>query len=236
MNIEFKFNNLNVGSIDELIIEKFSEKDKLDKVKLINGLNLNVYKYKNAFPLILEEVKPLFNLSKVKYNIVSIENEKYYAYENLNNINLKEYMKYNSVKNNMKHKELQIIFIFNYLMCINCNLENKIHIFPSYNAEICDTRYETFVNFKVINEKSYKYNSNKVDVSKRIINEWFEDSVEEFQNLTTKIVKSIDAELLRQGLLKIVRKYDDNYVSWVNSVYNKILEAKGFFVEENDEN
>ena len=73
--MEFNFNNTNIGSIDEMIVEKFYDKQhKLNKVKLDNGLILNVYKYKTAFPLILEEVKPLFNLSKVKYNIVIIRN------------------------------------------------------------------------------------------------------------------------------------------------------------------
>jgi hypothetical protein len=71
MNVIFNFDNINVGEIDNIISEKFyNDKNKLFKIKLNNDLILNVFKYKNDFPLILDEVKPLFNMLRTKYNIV----------------------------------------------------------------------------------------------------------------------------------------------------------------------
>jgi hypothetical protein len=229
MNVIFNFDNINVGEIDNIISEKFyNDKNKLFKIKLNNDLILNVFKYKNDFPLILDEVKPLFNMLRTKYNIVIIDKIKYYAYKNLNNTPLKEYVKHNVIKNTMKHIDLQQIFIFNYLMCINSNFENNIYVFPSYDrASIIDTKYEYCVSFKVINEKSYKYDSSDSEISKRILKEWFNNSIDDFLRIASKMVRSMDPDLLRFELLKIVRKYNDDYVSWVNSVYNKVREVRG---------
>jgi hypothetical protein len=229
MEYLFNFDNSEINEdVSEIIDEKFhNDKNKLVKIKLKNDLILNLFKYKNKFPLILEEVKPLFDIPKTRYNIITIDNQKYYAYKNSNSICLKEYLKYNEIKNSLRYREIQLVIIFNYLMCVNNNFENKILVFPNYvKSSIIDTKYSDFVIFKVAGEKSYKYDHNESRISKRILKEWFDDSEEEFQEMSYRMVKAMDADLLRWELKEIVFKYDSDYVSWINSVYNKIVHAK----------
>ena len=230
-----KTGNLNHINIDKLIIEKiFNDKNKLHKVKLKlkdeEELVLSVFKYKNDFPLILDEVKRHFTIFEAKYIIVIIDNVKYIAYKDFDNIPLKEYLKYNNLDNTYKKYELQQVFIFNYIMCINSNFEDKIYVFPSFcETIISDMRYASSVFFKVINEKSYKYDSDESEISKRILKEWFDDSLEKFQEMSYEMVKGINPEKLKWELERIVSKYDNNYVSWINSVYNKVKEVKGMY-------
>lgn len=230
-----KVEKLNHINIDKLIVEKiFNDKNKLHKVKLVlkdgEDETLSVFKYKNDFPLILDNIKKYFTVFETKYIIVMIDNVKYLAYKDLDNIPLKEYLKFNNLDNSYKKYEIQQIFIFNYIMCINSNFEDKIYVFPSFCENIIsDMIYTDSVFFKVVNEKSYKYDSNNSEISKRILKEWFNDSVEKFQEMSYEMVKAINPEKLKWELERIVSKYDNSYVAWINSVYNKVKEVKGMY-------
>jgi hypothetical protein len=229
--IIFRFDNCNVGSIDKYISEKITENEKYDIVKLNiqNEIILNVYKCKNLFPLILNEVKTFFEIPKIYYNIVLIDSQKYLAYENLNNVSLLEYSETIDIKNESLLFQLQRIFAFNFLMCINSNYENKIKVFPNNtNPFIVDMKNTKSVIFKSINEKSFKYDILYHEIPKSILERWFEGSLENFRKVVKDMVNEIDPDSFRQETLKIVRKYDESYVPWVNSIYLNIRNAKGY--------
>jgi hypothetical protein len=229
-------NLLHNKNLDSSIVKKFyNDKGKLDKIELSikdyndSNLILNTITYKNDFPIILNEIKKFFYIPSVEYYITIIENKKYLVYENNNCINLKDYIKEQDLKNDMRCYNLKRVLAFNYLMCINSNFENKIYVFPNnLNPYIMNNLKMERVNFKTINEKSFKYDCNKVEISNYIIKEWFNNSLEDFRKVSKDLVKGINPEILRQEMLKICKKYNDDYVSWVNSVYSKILEANGF--------
>lgn len=227
----FTFNNTNIGNIDKYINEKFYNDGKLFRIELNiqNNLVINVSKYKNEFTFIINECKEFFHIEKTNYNIVLIDNIPYLAYKNLNNVSLNEYLQHTDVKNKLSCLEIQRIFIFNWLMCVNNNFENKIYVFPSEKVyPIADVKNTDDVYFLTINEKSYKIDSFKSKISENILNKWFKNSEDFFNENVRRMIKFIDPNFLRRELIKIVNKHNNDYVYWVNSVYEKILNLKTY--------
>lgn len=217
-------NNKNLGAIDEHIQEKFYNKEKLYKVKIDNKF-YNVSEYKNKFPLILNEVKDLFLIPKIRYDLVSINNKEYFIYQNLGNIALSEYKKHINPRDKpLLFTSVQRLLIFNWLMCINIP-DTKIQVFPqNNNYEIIDIEHSTDVWFKNACEKSYRIED--FHIPRVIIDEYFNGSNDEFDTMVKIKVKSINPDLLRNKLLDIVKKYDNEFIYWVNSVYKRFTNLK----------
>ncbi len=226
----FNFNNSDIGNIDSIITEKFfNEDNNLIKVKVNDKLMLNLCKYKNDLPLIIDEVKSSLNMISTNYNIVTIDNVKYLAYRYLNDIPIKEYLQHNNIKNTTTLREFQNFIAFNYLMCISSINEDKFQVYPMYNNyNIIDTKFEFNIKIKCINELDFKRDINEVKISNRILKDYFDNSMENFQSITYKIIRSINIEDFRSYLQKIVSKYNSDYLTWVNAVYANILNAKQF--------
>jgi hypothetical protein len=225
----FNFDGSNVGNIDELIKTKNYKNGKLHSIELkIDDLVLGVKKYKTPFAFILNEAKKIFNVSFVDYNLVTIEDVVYLAYKYNNSVNLQEYHENNDFKGKLRHVYLQRAFVFNWLMFVNSNYENKIHVVPrKYCNDISvNTINSEAVTFVTIGEKSFKFKDTKYTISNNVIDEWFDGSKEIFHDMVLKMIKPIDPELLRIELLKIVKKYDERYISWVNIVYKNIIQYK----------
>lgn len=222
----FSFNGENVGEINQYIkLKHFTNENKLYRLELNiqNNLTINVVKYKNLFPLIINEIKPIFSILNVRYNIVLIDGIKYLAYKNYNNIPLEEYVKESNYKNSLAHLDLQRLFVFNWLMCLGSNYENNIYVFPnSNNPHLINVKKSTNVFFISIKEHSFKYLSTDCIISRHIIKEYFNNSEEQFYKIAKNMVRDIDINALRQEMNKIVNKYDNDFIGWVNVVYDRI--------------
>jgi endonuclease III-like uncharacterized protein len=86
------------------------------------------------------------------------------------------------------------------------------------------TKFEEFDSILYlysINEKSYYYNNKKMDVPKNVLNKWFDGSLEVFYKEVKNLIRGIDADDLRSKLIDIVNFYNNDYVSWVNVVYER---------------
>jgi hypothetical protein len=236
-SIEIKYNGSNIGPVDQYIIEKYYNEDKiLFKIDLIYKeqiITLSVHKYKNDIPLILDDMKIHFGLCKTHFNICNIENEDYLIYKNCNEISILEYKNHNI--NNKKYyiKDIRNIFVFYWLMNVknySLSLDNYIYVRSLNFSEIENVKDSDLVCFHSIYDKGYNLLENSMthDVPNSIIKEWFDDSVELFYEYVGKMIKSIDCEKFRQVFTKIIKKYKNNndYISWVNITYSKLLNSK----------
>jgi hypothetical protein len=113
-------------------------------------------------------------------------------------------------------------------MNINCNYESKLRVYPDISSyKICDINNSYYVYFKSVDEKSFNMDNNiNYSFPKNIIEKYFDNSIENFDTIVRFMLKPIDPDLLRFELLDIVKKYDENYIIWVNTVYEKILNFK----------
>ncbi len=211
----------------------------------ISDTRFNLIKYKNEFGLILNKIKPYFNLIYNIFYKLELDGNKYLMYKSINDISLLEFEKFNVNSKkiiNSNITEIRKILVFNWLMCVNQNtlseVKNNIRI-----TTFSDNRVINFKNisschlnliFNYFNESlefnnmySKKYlTSGSKDLPKTIIKEYFDNSIELFYDYVCFIMDGIDPTNLKIELLKIVRKYNQEYIPWVNVVYERLLSAK----------
>jgi hypothetical protein len=248
-----------VGNIDEFITERFYNDDhKLHKIHIKDENNeeytFSVFKYENGFPLILDEVKKLFDgIKSLNYIKVSITNTR-----EKENPSVDEYLMFRHLESTPLHEQelkpnfridlrLQNVFVFNWLMGITNYHENKIFAFKRKfitDSNSNDVSYAT-VNEKRCNilteEKIYNLSSSKnisnefanYPPSKHILDKWFGGGrgpgtrEENFYRIAKNLVANIDPKLLNLKMLKIVNMYDDSFKTWVNFVSGRVANIKG---------
>ena len=229
--MNYRFDNSYIGPIDDDICEKIGKYDntgKLKQIRLKNGLLLNVTKYVNNFTLILEDIKPVFEVLKTKYHIANVDGTDYLIYKSYNSVKLSEYHKSNkNFKRTLAYYDLQRTFVFNWLMCLNVN-ESKIYVFPSFDKfEVVDVLKSDYVFFKIINEKSFICDAKNNYPTKTLIDKWFDGSYEKFFDLATLMTKDINPSSLKILMNKIIIKYDSkntkNYEAWINAVQERLF-------------
>jgi hypothetical protein len=222
----FHFDNKYIGEIKQYIKRPiYNEKGKLEKLELNiqDNLIVNVINYKNNFTFIINECKNIFNIIETNYNIVSINDKPYLIYKNYNDIPLKNI----TITDFSNLYRLQKVFVFNWLMCINCNFENKIRVLPDFhNYEVCDIRNSTNLFFKTVGEKSFKKDNYEDILPRHIIKKYFNDSVENFYEIVKIMLKDIDVDSLKNKLIKLCKENGEDYIYWVNTVYKHLLNLK----------
>jgi hypothetical protein len=226
------FNNSNIGEIDNYINRKYYDDNgyliKVD-LNIQDNLSLTLIKYKNDFPLILDEIKHYFGICKTFYNIVVIDKVKYLAFRNLNEISLKEYKSYKESNKEICMIDARAMYVFYYLMCIkdiSLNEDNSFYIRPLLKSDIVDTKNTSSFCLISIDNKSFYYFSKDCKIPISIIKEWFDNSLELFYKYVGEMVKDIDVDKFKFKVLEIVKSYDENYISWVNAVTENLRNSK----------
>jgi hypothetical protein len=226
------FNNKNVGDIDKFIINKhFNDNGDLINVELNiqDDLSLSLVKYKNDFPLILDEIKHLFSICRTYYDVVTVEDKKYLAYKNLNEITLRNYKDYSKSNKDLCREDARRMFVFLYLMCIkdiSLNEENNIYVRPLLKSGVSDTKKSTVFCLISIENKGFNYFTNDCKIPSSVVKEWFDGSSENFYKYVGEMINDLDVDSFKVKAIKIIKKFDDNYLSWLNSVYEHLLNCK----------
>lgn len=227
------FNNSHLGNIDEYVEGRlYNEKNKLIKIKLKikneESITLNIRKYKSPFTLIINEVKGLFStIIRVNYHIATMDNIEYLLSPDYEHIPLYKYMEKHNPEKTVHMLAIRYAFIFNWLMCINSNYESKINVFSDFiNYGVADVYNNSILFVQTFSEKSFSRNLSKYDISKFILNKYFDGSMEYFNKITQKFIESIDSNKIKFALERIVKKYDESYLWWVNIVYERLLSLK----------
>lgn len=231
-----------VGNIDEFITKRYYNCErKIYKVDIKDEnseeYTFSVFKYENGFPLILDEVKKLFDgIKSLNYIKVSI------TYNPFNdNSQIDEYLMYRHLECTPLHEQelksnfkidlrLQNVFVFNWLIGITNYHENKIFAFK--RKFITDSNSND-VSYATVNEKLSNLNLDYTP-TEHILDKWFggggtgiKTREENFYRIAKNLVANIDPDLLRIKLLKIVNIYDKNFTTWVKLVYDRITNIKG---------
>jgi hypothetical protein len=148
-----------------------------------------------------------------------------------------------SVSNNIVG--IRNIIAFNWIMCVNQNnvsdIKNHIFAFTFEENKFADIPNYHDLLFKYVEESldvrkmyrsKYLLRGSK-DIPRTILKEYFENSPELFHQYVEIMMEKIDPEKLRYELLKIVREINQEYIPWVNLVYERVSNARAFFKSEN---
>jgi len=231
--ITLNFDNSFVGIIDDYILSHtFNEHGDITSIVVKteddNEIILNLIKYKCDFPLLLNEIKGVYKLPRINYNIVIYKNVKYLAYLYSNDITLNEYK--NISDKRYYQKDIRRLIAFQWLM-------NGLH----YDIKVCSLFYSPLlsidryriVSFYTCKEKDYVYqgsrgssNSFKNDIPKNILKEWFDNSLELFYSEIGELMTNINIDDFKKIVTKIINKYSDKYYYWLNDTYLKLQNHK----------
>ncbi len=180
-------------------------------------IQVKIFKYKDDVPLIADELKRIFGVSPIGKHRVRYFGDECIINKYVNDIPIEEFMKYVVDKSTLTPlfiNEMRNIFAFRYLVCLNCNYENKINIRTDsvpYPISYQETTFSLFAD------------KSSCRIPKTIIKEWFDNDDMIFYDTVNLIMKDKDPMLIKFEVESIIRKYNDKYIGWVNSIYDRIM-------------
>jgi hypothetical protein len=111
--------------------------------------------------------------------------------------------------------EMRKIFAFRWLVCLNCNFESKIEVRINHGLIFPVSCYETTF--------SLDSGSSKCRIPNTIIKDWFDNDDEILEKTVKFLLEDKDPTLLKFEIQKIINKYSNRHIAWVNAIYEKLL-------------
>ena len=176
-----------IGEIDKDKIIKESKLDKYDVIELINDELMIVTKYKTNIPLILDELKPLFNIKKLGRNSAMLKGKK---------VILTKITKDCKIFNSEEffEEDIRLSYYFRYMVGLIQNTDKTL---------IISDRYIT--SFKEDN-----IDFNKSDLTKVCFKKWFENDWYDIKEMTLDLTKN--KMLFKFKLDEVIMRIDDEYL------------------------
>ena len=194
-------------------VKKSGEQTEINKL-----LPVKILKFKNEIPLIADEFKSIFKLPQTGLHKATFSGTECIIQKAVDDIPLDKYIE-KTPKTRIRplfHSEIRKIFVFRWLMCLNCNYENRL-----------DVRLDGETAFPIsCKETTFSLNGDKnaCRIPKTVLKEWFDNKEENFQDTVRELLGERDPNYLKIEILKIINKYSNKYIGWANSIYNKVIQ------------
>jgi hypothetical protein len=233
----------------------------------------------SEIPLILDKFKPFFRIYRTRYHILYYEGVKYLAHEYNNEILIRDYLRivdsdahafrivdsdaHENVSDetsvsifrpNMKlmlKYDVQKLFIFNWIMNVGSNTENRIWVKQLRSADVGgqSLKHCSADAYSVIDDVSQSYDvypftfneksadvekgasiealepsvsGDSLDIPKKILEEWFDDDINVFITKGRMMVRGMNLERLKLELDKILAVHNKNLSNWSNVIIANI--------------
>lgn len=177
-----------------------------------------IFKYKDETPLIADELKTLFDITPVGMHKIKIGETEYIMSLATRDVTLDEY--FSQVKRSeispIFVNEMRRLFAFRWLICLNCNFENKVEVRILENFHIPISCNET--TFSLDNT------SMKCRIPNTILKDWFENDDILLDKCIKELLENRDPNKLKFDIQKIINKYSNAHISWCNSIYERALQ------------
>jgi hypothetical protein len=194
-------------------VKKSGEQTEVNKL-----LPVKILKFKNEIPLISDEFKSLFKVPQTGMHKATFSGTECIIQRTIDDIPLDKYLE-KTPKNKITplfYSEIRKIFAFRWLMCLNCNYENKLDVRVDGGSAFPISCKET--TFSLDGDK------NACRIPKNVLKEWFENKEEIFQDTVKELLNDRDPNYLKIEIVKIINKYSNKYIGWANSIYNKVIQ------------
>jgi len=227
-SLTLKWDNSDIGSIDDSIVfyRKEYNDDLLYVWERLNGklqlTPIRILKYKDDIPFIVEEFKRIFNIPATGKHKALIKNEPCIITSYQNDIPYEEYFETHSIpfiSDSLKRK-IQELYIFRYLVCLNCNYENRIEI-----------RQPTIYDVFPISCREIKFSlfsdDNACRLPNNVVKDWFDNDHYKVITIAKEMIEDFDITMLKFKMGDIIRKYNNGkYIHWVNTIYDRLCLVK----------
>lgn len=227
--VNLPWDGSHLGEIDEYIIcyRKNTTHDcvfLLDKTdKKSKLLEARITRYRDDIQLIADELKALFKVPKIGKHRCIYKNTECIISIHEDDIPLEDFLslKKGQIINPYFKGEVQRIFAFRYLVCLNCNFDNKIEV-RNYKKNYYPISF-TETTFSLDSAS----NSSKIPNS--ILKEWFGSKGENLYIVAKELIDDRDIIDLKCKITEIIQRFSKGkYVSWSNSIYDRLQEIKNF--------
>ena len=225
--LELKWDNSDIGPIDDSIVfysKKYDEdllyvwERKKTKVMLTP---IRIIKFKDDIPFIVEEFKKLFLIPTVGKHKSKLKNQLCIITKYENDIPYDKFFETHTKKhlNPGFIKEMQRLYIFRFLTCLNCNYENRVEIRQSSTGTYPISCRES--------KFSFCSDNNACRIPNNLVKDWFENDHYKAILLAKEMIDDFDITLLKFKMSDIIHKYEHGkYIGWINTIYDRLLTVK----------
>ncbi len=227
-SIELKWDNSDIGKIDDSIV--FYRKEYNNDLLIVwewknNKLELTpirILKYKDDIPFIIEEFKRIFHIPITGKHKAMVKEQECIITSYINDIPYEIYFETHSIPyiSDSLKKEIQKLYIFRYLVCLNCNYENRIEIRQP-------TIYDTYpISCREV-KFSLSSDDNACRLPNNVVKDWFDNDHYKVIKIAKEMIAGFDITMLKFKMGDIIRKYDNGkYIHWVNTIYDRLCLVK----------
>lgn len=221
--LKLKWNGEHLGEIDRYTVA-YRKNDYDDcifvwelKSKKLILTEVRIMKYKDDIPIIADDLKALFQLPQVGKHRGTFKGQECIITRFLDDISYERYF-YENKRETITSglvQEIRRLYVFRYLICLNCNYENRIEIRTGLGTHFPISCRENTYSLDPIDSASR--------IPKNVIKEWFDNDDEMVVAVAKEFLEGKDITMFKFKIGDTIRKYDHGkYISWVNSIYDRI--------------
>lgn len=219
-------------------VEKSQRDTHIGDLATYRNTTILVLNFDDKFPLIIDELKDTFSLTRMFYHQCTIENKEYTICRQWDcDTTLALYSQHpdHFPETPFFIMELRRIFAFRSVFFLSFNNDTSIYVKPLgvnlYNKDIQKntalpiSRIETKYNITKqvldsVNNISSRFFKTHGSVPKHIITKYFNNDYDMFYDEVVKIRSEISAIDIKYKMHALIKKYEpDNFIDWVNAVY-----------------
>jgi hypothetical protein len=226
--LKLKWNGEHLGEIDKYVVA-YRRNDYDDCIflwefrsKKLNLTEVRIMKYKDDIPLIADDLKALFQLPQAGKHRAILKGQECIITRYLGDVSYENYFcgKDKEALSPGFIQEIRRLYVFRYLICLNCNYENRIEIRTGLGAHFPISCRENTYSLNPIDSASR--------IPKNVIKEWFEDKDEMVIDIAKEMLDGKDITMFKFQISDAIRKYEHGrYISWVNAIYDRIRNMAG---------
>lgn len=222
--LKLAWDGSHLGEIDKYIIayKKFEFEDTVYLWSKISSnlklIQVRIFKYKDDIPLIADDLKKIFLIPQVGKHRALFKSNECVITRILGDENYDKYF-YQHSKDFLSPgfvKEMQRVFVFRYLMCLNCNFENCIEIRTGNGSHYpISVKENTFSMFP---------DDPASRIPKTILKDWFDKDDEKVVEVAKEMLDGLDIMMLKFKISDIIMRYTNGrHIGWVNSIYDRLI-------------
>jgi hypothetical protein len=188
---------------------------------------LHIY---DPLPLILNDIKKELGLILNEYTIYENNGIKYLKrYYKGTNLTLKEFAKfpypYYDINDKIFSYLLRKCLAFRYIFFLDSRTDDSdsnVYIGPIDKNIFCDKQNR--ISALPISNNEYSYDITNISIPKYIIDRYFDNDMNIFNEYLKKISEGISPEKIKDLMVSYIKRYDEDiekYMPWIIAVYDR---------------
>lgn len=208
----------NLGSIDDFITEEYCQYNLLyvSFRGLYYGteklLSAQLYSFSDSTPLVVDELKIMFQLPKVGRHRVLYRGKPAILCQNGTECQLSEYRLDFPINDELKY-QIQKCFVFRWLIGLTGNTNSSIRIRKNRTTITCFSYRDTSIEPSKAGSR----------IPQTVIKEWFDGDNERVSSIITEMINGRSIAEIRIHIESIIRRIDAEWVWIISYILDKLI-------------